>query len=331
MPGVSLIRGTLSAWLIAAALVATPPSVAAQTLQQSLFDGRVTIDGRYRFEHVDQDGFARDARASTLRTRLGYETRNFEGFFAFVELENITAIGNEAYDDTIDGRTRFPVVADPETTEINQASLTVDRLPSTLLRIGRQRIVLDNQRFVGNVGFRQNEQTFDAIMATNRSLNDIVATYAYVANVNRVLGDDHPVGDFESDSHLINVAYDGWRLGRLTVYGYIIEIENAQAFSSRTFGARFAGSRRFRFNRDLGIVYAFEFAHQRDHAANPTDYDERYVLIEPGLIVGDVTARIGFERLGGDGASSFQTPFATLHAFNGVTDRFLVTPAGGAR
>ena len=329
MRGASIIRGVSNIGLLAAALIATPPSVGAQTLQQALLDGRVTLDGRYRFEHVDQDGFASRARASTVRTRLGYETRNFEGFFAFVEIENVSAIGNEAYDDTIEGRTRFPVVADPETTAINRALLTVDRLPATLLRIGRQRIVLDNQRFLGNVNFRQIEQTFDAVMAENRSFNDVVATYVYIANANRVFGDDSPVGDFDSDSHLLNVAYDGWRVGQLTLYGYLIEIENAQAFSSRTFGARFAGSHRFRFNRDLGLAYALEFAHQRDHAGNPADYSDTYVLIEPGLIVGNLFAGIGFERLGGDGVDSVQTPLATLHAFNGVTDRFLVTPAVG--
>ena len=127
----------------------------AQTFIEALVDGRPTIDVRYRLENVDQDGFAREALASTLRTRIGYETRSYEGFFAFVEIENVSAVGNEAFDDTIEGRARFPVVADPETTEINQAVLTTDRLPDSLVRLGRQRIDFDNQRFVGNVGFRR--------------------------------------------------------------------------------------------------------------------------------------------------------------------------------
>ena len=221
------------------------------------------------------------------------------------------------------------MVADPETTEINQALLTINRVPRTTLRLGRQRIILDNERFVCAAGFRQNEQTFDAGFIENRSLPDTVAKYIYLDNVNRVFGDDSPLGDFESESHLVNLAYEGWRLGRLSVYGYLIELDDAQAFSSTTFGARFVGDRRFRFNRDLGVVYAIEFAHQRDRAGNPGDYAESYVLVEPGVIVGDLVARLGFERLGGDAANSFQTPLATLRAFNGATDKFLVTPAAG--
>ena len=301
----------------------------AQTFIEALVDGRPTIDVRYRLENVDQDGFAREALASTLRTRIGYETRSYEGFFAFVEIENVSAVGNEAFDDTIEGRARFPVVADPETTEINQAVLTTDRLPDSLVRLGRQRIDFDNQRFVGNVGFRQNQQTFDAALITNRSLVDTIATYAYVHNVNRVLGDDSLDGDFESESHLINLAYEGLRLGRLSAYAYLIDLDNQAALSSRTFGLRFAGSHRFWFNRDVGIVYAVEFARQSDHAGHPGDYDESYVLVEPGIIYGDLVARLGYELLGGDGANSFQTPLATLHGFNGVTDKFLVTPTAG--
>jgi len=39
--------------------------------------------------------------------------------------------------------------------------------------------------------------------------------------------------------------------------------------------------------------------------------------------------KLGHERLQGDGVSALQTPLATLHAFNGWSDRFLVTPPNG--
>ena len=75
------------------------------------------------FVSVDQDGFAKDAQALTLRTRLGYETPAWRGFKALAEVENVTAIG-DAYNSTTNGKLRYPVVADPEVTELNRAQVS---------------------------------------------------------------------------------------------------------------------------------------------------------------------------------------------------------------
>ena len=55
-------------------------------------------------------------------------------------------------------------MGDPETTELNQAYLSF-RGGETILSAGRQRLVLDNARFVGEGAWRQNQQTFDALTA----------------------------------------------------------------------------------------------------------------------------------------------------------------------
>ena len=135
----------------------TPGISAAEGFVESILAGKPIINLRYRFEHVDQEGLPEDANASTLRSRLGYETQAYKNFYVLVELESVFSIGKERFNDTINGKSDFPVVADPETTELNQGFLNFDGLPDTSLRFGRQRIVLDNQRFVGAVGFRQNE------------------------------------------------------------------------------------------------------------------------------------------------------------------------------
>lgn len=302
---------------------------AAESFSDALFKGRPFINARYRYERVDQDGFREDAHASTLRTRVGYETQKFKGLNVLLELENISAIGDDKFNDTVNRRTQFPIVADPDITELNQGYLNYDSDFDTALRIGRQRIKLDNERFVGAVGFRQNEQTFDAVGVTNRSLDDTTLRYIYVGNVNRIFGDDSRGGDFESNSHLINMKFDDLPFGTLVGYSYILDLEDAPAFSSQTYGARISGRRDFNFNHDLSLLYAAEFAYQRQHAGNPGDFDVNYYLVEPGFRLRDMTFKLGYEVLDGDGTNAFQTPLATLHAFNGVTDQLLVTPAGG--
>ncbi len=154
------------------ALAATPAPAPAPEVKsdftKALTEGKILFDARYRYEYVDQDGLANNADAHTVRTRLGYETGKFYNFSALLELEDVTGLGGEDYNDTINGKTTYPVVADPEDTNINRALISYTGLPQTNLSFGRQTINLDNQRFVGAVGWRQNDQTFDAIRLKNQ-------------------------------------------------------------------------------------------------------------------------------------------------------------------
>lgn len=303
----------------------------AQSLEEAVLGGRPLADFRLRYEHVDQAGFAREADAVTLRARLGYETLAYEGFSALVEMEAVTALGARRFDDGTGQSTGFPVVPDADTIELNQGFLGYQGLEDMNFRIGRQRIVLDNQRFIGNVGFRQNEQTFDALTLRSTAVDDAVIDYGFIANVERVFGEDFPQGDLQTRTHYLNVGYDGLDWARLSGYAYLIDLEEIPALSSQTIGGRLQGVRAFRFNRDLRLLYAAEFAWQRDYADNPADYALPYVLVEPGLAYREVSARVGYEVLAGDGTSSVQMPLGTLHAFQGATDKFVVTPPGGVR
>tara|TARA_R110001606_G_scaffold120613_1_gene252380 strand:+ start:19 stop:567 length:549 start_codon:yes stop_codon:yes gene_type:complete len=99
--------------------------------------------------------------------------------------------------------------------------------------------------------------------------------------------------------------------------------------SSRTLGVRLAGDQPL--SESTKFLYAAEYASQKEHGVNPLVFGLDYLLAEAGLVAGPVTAKIGFERLEGDGKSALQTPLATLHAFNGWSDKFLVTPPNGLR
>lgn len=153
-----------------------------------LASGRAWVKLRYRFEEVDQDGFAANAHASTLRTVLGYETKTWHRLSALVEFENVTAVGNDLYDSTTNGETSRPVVADPEDTEVNQAYLQWSGVEDLTARVGRRVITLDDHRFVGDAGWRQNQQTFDALTLEYARIPRTKLFYAFLDNVNRVAG-----------------------------------------------------------------------------------------------------------------------------------------------
>lgn len=307
---------------LAAAVVAVPSLAVAANAAP----GRVILDARLRYETVDQDGLAKDAQALTLRTRLGYETSAWRGFKALVEAENVTAL-DDRYNSTINRKTAYPTVADPEATELNRAQISWAASKAGVV-VGRQRIVLNNARFVGNVGFRQNEQTFDAVRLEARPAKDVTFTYIYVDKVHRVFGPDSGQGAWNSDSHIVQLDAPT-RLGQVSAYGYLLDFANAPGQSSATYGVRLSGAHKLGGGR--AVTYEAEYARQTDYGHNPARFDLDYVALGLGLKQGPRFATLGLERLDGDGRQAFQTPLATLHAYQGWADVFLTTPKAGVR
>lgn len=302
---------------------------AEQSRPGLLSDGKLNLNFRYRYELVDQVGIAKDARASTLRTRLTYQSPCYSDFGFLLEFDDVRAIGNDLYNSTRNGNTDRPVVADPEGTEVNQALISYKGFENTLVRAGRRRIKLDNDRFIGDVGWRQNAQTYDSLSISNFSLPNTTVEYAYIGNVNRIFGPDDgiPAANFESNSHILNAKYAMRPNLDITAYVYLLDFENARLASNRTLGIRVVGSNVI--NDRISVRYTIEYADQGDYGDNPNDYSADYILLEGALTTGGITAKVGYEVLGGGAVQAFQTPLATLHAFQGWADKFLATPAGG--
>lgn len=287
----------------------------------------IILESRLRHEAVDQGGFPNTAAALTLRTRLGFETAPWKGLQLLIEGENVVALGDD-YNSTTNGEVAYPVVPDPETTELNRLQLTWQGEKAAAI-VGRQRIILGSARFVGNVGFRQNEQTFDAARVDYRPRPDLAVTYVYVDRVQRIFGDDHPQGDWRSDSHLAQADWKpAW--GHLTLHGEWLDFANAPAQSSATLGASVRLERPL---SDSGLKGSLEaaYARQADYGGNPADFDLDYASVSLGLSQKDSWASLTLERLDGDGSRGFATPLATLHAFQGWADVFLTTPADGVQ
>jgi len=232
----------------------------------------------------------------------------------------------------VNGKSRFPVIADPKITEVNQAYLAYTGFDKTTLLAGRVALNLNNQRFVGTVGWRQNDQTWDMAGMINKSIPDLTLTTAYVWNVNRVFGSNHPFGDLNTDTVILDAKYTGLPFGTLTGYGLIIDLNDAPVYglSSKTFGVRFNGKQKLG-DGNLSFLYEAEFANQTDNASNPNNYSANYLHLSAGLSANGLTGKLGFEKLGSDnnGTVAFQTPLATLHKFNGWADKFLSTPGTG--
>jgi hypothetical protein len=321
--------------VIAIALLAAPVFAEnEETITDALKNGKVKADLRLRYETVDQADafpgqFDGSAKALTFRTRLGYQTGSWYNLAAYVEFQANTAVGIDDYNSTANGMGEYPVIADPEDESIGQAYLDWKVAGHTTVRAGRQRIKLDNDRFIGNVGFRQLEQTYDGVAVITSPTDNFAGVFAHITNTNRIFGEHNPSGsgDLHTDAEVLNVSYKT-APGKITLYGYFVDLPDADTASNQTIGVRFDG--KTGLSDGFKLLYTAEWAQQSDYSGGSSLIDADYTHAVLGLGMKKLTVKVGYEVLGSnDGLFGFSTPLATLHAHNGWADKFLNTPADG--
>lgn len=296
---------------------------ASADLAEAFNNGKAYGDFRLRYENVDQDNAAKNGNALTLRSRIGYKTAPIAGVSALVEFEDSRNFGNLEHNNTQNGVTSHSVIADPETTEVDQYFLQYADDVVTA-KVGRQVITLDNHRFVGHVGFRQDRQTFDGASIKVKLSSDVTAFYAYLTQRNFILAEAR---DTESDDHLFNLSY-ATKIGKLSAYGYFLNDDDGVDDALDTVGLRFAG--KAPIGDGVALLYAAEYARQTQEVSSGSDLEANYYMLEGGAAFSGIVVKAGYEVLGSDdGNYGFSTPLATLHKFNGWTDQFLGTPAQG--
>ena len=293
--------------------------------------GTVNFDFRYRYEGVDQDGFSRNAGSSVLRSRLTYTTGSLSGFSALAEIDNLSVIGSERYNSTENGKTQYPVVADPKGTDINQVLLKY-KAETWDSVYGRQRINHNDQRFVGGVGWRQNEQTYDGFRATWKPADRLKLDYSYIYNVNRIFGptDGTNPANLHGSNSFIYADYQVAEGHIVKGYGYLLDFDGSSGYpagktvnnASDTWGIEYSGDFKI-------LTLRAAWATQSDTGDSELRYDADYYMADLAGQISKVSLNAGIEVLGGGDGVGFATPLATLHKFQGWADMFLGTPGDG--
>lgn len=314
--------------LIASTLLLQPCVQASadpvNSFSEMLSEGDVSLSFRYRYEFVDQDGIDKTANASTLKTRLNFTSAPYQGFTSVLEMDNVTVIGDERYRTPSNGQTDYPIVADPDGTDVNQAFVAYKNTDYSATA-GRQRILHGSQRFVGGVGWRQNEQTYDAFRFSSAAVGPLSIDYSYVWNVNRIFGPDNSAAQakqWDSDSHILFASYALAEAHTLNGFAYLLDFDDSPANSTSTYGIEYKG----KFS--MASVTA-SYATQSDYGDNSASFDTNYLMAEVSLPIKSVILTAGYELLGSDNGVGFKTPLATLHKFQGWADKFLTTPGLG--
>lgn len=322
------IKTKLSLALIATSVISAPFAIANDAsfnsgVKKALSDTNVSVSMRARYEGVDEDGAAgasdKDATALTLKSRITVKTGAYKNWSLGVEVDNVTAAIDDYNDLTNSYTGSDSVVADPEGTDVNQAFLqyNADKVKMTA---GRQRILHNNQRFIGGVGWRQNEQTYDGYRIQYAANDALSLDYSYIHNANRIFeADSKKANDLSGAFHFANAGYKINSNHKVSAFAYLLDFDTAHAMSSNTYGALYNGK--------FGAINVnLSAATQSDAGDNTVSYDASYYNAEIGTKLGNVSVLGGIEVLGSDdGNAAFSTPFATLHKFQGFSDKFLGT------
>lgn len=328
-PHVVLLPLTLAPLLIALPANAASATPAAASQPPALKAGQNNLNWllRYRAEYVDQDGLPEQALANTLLTRLSAQQGISAEWSAGVEFDYVAALDDSRYNNSFNGKSQYPLIADPTGSDLNQAYVQYQH-GGHQLKIGRQKLALGNERFIGGVSWRQNEQTFDALRYQTALGSGLTLDYSFSNRVNRVFGSKSPQGDWRGNIHLLDVNYAISAAQQLKFYSYNMDFREAPTQSNRTLGLDYQHSGKA---GALNWQWAGALATQQDSGDNPRAYRASYQNLEAQLSYQAYLFGAGYEKLGSDNGVGFSTPLATLHKFQGYADKFLNTPANGVK
>lgn len=288
------------------------------------------LDMRLRFESVDQG--ALEADAVTLRVRAGAEAK-LGPISLLAEGEATVAAVNDynAFPFPLPGnrqwRPEYAVVADPENLELNRLQLQYKSKAATAT-LGRQRVALDDQRWVGSVGWRQNEQTFDAVRGEAK-LGQVALDFTY-SIAQRTTSGEYAGPRTRLDGDFVFAGISA-KLGPVDgkLFAYLLDYDETffLANSSQTYGGFLAAA--LPIGPKIKLALRASYARQFDYADNPFDYAADYWSFDAGTTLAGFNLAAGWEQLGSDNGSAAQSPMASRHKFNGWTDLFLTIPAAG--
>jgi len=307
--------------------------------------GAVKFDLNYRYENVNQDNVrvpqlngipaAKQpitANANTVRLRLGLLSPVFHGLQGYAEYQGVYAMQSD-YNSTRNDKNQYSIIPDPYENELDQLWLSYAGIPDTVIKGGRQRIKFDDDRFIGNVGWRQLEQTYDAALITNKSINNLTINAGYIGRVKTFTATTEGI-----TAPIVNANYNFGDYGNLIGYGYWLDFTdpgaNAAYFkSNQSYGIRFINSEKpKKFFEHYSFLYTAEWSIQSDFQNSPKDYTVNRYNLMGGFTAYMFSFQGAMEQLDGVGKSqTFVTPLGTNHAFQGWADIFVITPDNGVR
>lgn len=311
-----------------------PPLALADASQQ------LDFSARSRYAEVDNSVQGRDL---SVLLRADLNSHWNELLSSKIEVDYVKSFLPDDHSDGVHLNNK-PLIPDAPGADLNQALVSL-KLPDMIINLGRQRLNFDDQRFVGGNGFWQNEQTFDALNSRLQWQSNSNISYTYVANVNRILGDDatrdsYPsgsyggyasqrpaelLGDHRHHTQLLRAEWNEWDYSQLVGYGYFIRNKDLPSDSTNTLGASYS----FNYKAEL-----FKYRVQLEAATQARTQGNSsaqipYYLVDAGLGINRLELSGRYEVLAAKNGTAFITPLGSLQDFLGWANNFSYVPSTG--
>jgi Alginate export len=304
-------------------------------IADSISRGRFTLELRPRYNRIDESDKPLRTEGGTVRLVAGIETAPLQ--MTRVVLEGIHANHLDPHfnvDPANINSSPYPLLPDPRYTGFNRVYLEYQGLEDARIRAGRQRVRLDNQRWISDNDFRQVPQLFDGAQAVYTGLANAELYAAYFGRVRNTSGVTN-----ELDLTLLHAAWNPAPAHYLSAYAYFHDQAQNGAFtgfannSYRVIGIRWVGSAaRWLGWSAVDLPFEAEFATQRAHAGGDARIDANYWRVGGGIAWRETVARVDYEvKESNDGRYAVQMPLTDFYAFNGWTLHFYNTPRQGLR
>ncbi|MBL8516770.1 MAG: alginate export family protein [Betaproteobacteria bacterium] len=332
-------RMGMALWLAATSLSASADEPALRldthpTFADALRNGRFEAQVRPRLNRIHEARKPERADAVTARVIAGWKSAPFHGLRLAAELIHSDRIGPRRFNDNPREVSPYPLLPDPRFSGINQAWVDWSGEFANI-RIGRQRLRLDNERFVSDNDFRQVPQMF-----TGAALRGRLGAEAEwrAGRFTRLRG----TRGVESDIKL-SFAQAAWNPAPgQALLGYLMWYEpppgggqtGATNNAHRVAGARWQGQ--VKTSGGGSWLYHLEAARQSAHAGGDSVISADYLRVGGGWAAGaargEWVVRLDHEVKGSNtGRYGLQTPLTDLYAYNGWALQFVTTPREGLR
>ena len=303
-------------------------------------DVKFKAELRPRYEYTDHAANTAQDPGHTLTNRTNLNLTGtlleVDGLVGTIEVNSVNDFN------TLDQQTHQRA-AEADVAKMTQANIAYTTSGVTGI-VGRKTVNLDNQRFIGSVGWKQNFQTLD-LAAVAYGAGDFNILAAYVYGVNAIADDGFGTRNMvytggitsgSTTSAAINASYKIADPIKLTGYAYLL------GSYSDTYGLAATG--KMGMGDSTKLTYRAEFAMQTDATLEEVSgvsgdtslrTDAIYYNVDIGANISGILLGFNYEVLGGDDdltdgrTGKFDTPLATKHKFNGWADQFLATPTTG--
>ena len=285
------------------------------------------LEFRPRYEFVDvKNSLNKNANALTVRTVIGAKINkilNIKGLTAQLEALDVSAV----IDNYSPQKSGYETVPDPDNTRLSQAFVSYSYGNYTFIG-GRKYVIIDDHRFIGNVGWRQMPQSFGILAVTGKPTKNLDFLLAGVYERKGIVDSLNIDWKLDKMPIVLDVNYKVIPALKIKGFAYLLtDIHN-------TYGVKASGD--YSISENTKISYLGEYAKQtdpytKDNATTKPDIDTSYYRLKIGASVKGIFGNIMYTHFGDKNGKTagFSTPLATLHKFDGWSDVLLKGAANG--